>query len=256
MMKIRALVIDDEVSNRGLITKYIKELNSNIEVVGEADNVRTGVDRIKELKPDLIFLDIKMPDGSGFALLDQFDEINFEIVFISGFDSYALKAFEFNALDYVLKPIDSVKFARTLLKVQSTIEKKLGPAHELRALYQSYDVTQLIITKIPVHIHNQVVLLAAEELIYLQAQDGCTLFKTIFNEKYLSSKQLSDFEFILENLPQLIRVSKGTYVNLNHVSSYSKGATCFLTMKDQTVIEISRRKKSDILTLLNGKKMI
>lgn len=251
MKKIKALVIDDEASNRDLITKLISKLNPTIEVIGEAANIKNGFDLIQETKPELVFLDIRMPGGSGFDLLAMFEEIAFEVVFISGFDSYALKAFEYNALDYVLKPINPVKFAKTLTKVQLKIESRSLKPEELKNVLKAYDLKELIISKISIHHGNQVVLLNIEEILYIKSEDKCTVFKINTGEKYTSSKELADFEFILESHLYMVRVSKSTYININFVSSYSKGTDCFITMKDGMVIEIPRRKKGEILNLLN-----
>src|ERR1700741_5424183 len=117
MSNIRALIIEDEFLNRDLISKMILKLHSNFEIVGMAEDIHAGYSLINELKPDLIFLDIKMPGGSGFDLLKKFDEPFFEVVFVTGFDEYAIQAFEFNALDYILKPIDTNKLKSTLDKV-------------------------------------------------------------------------------------------------------------------------------------------
>jgi two-component system, LytTR family, response regulator len=248
---IRAIVIDDELYNRGLIVKLITELNSKYNIIGEADGVRSGYELILKMKPDIVFLDIKMPDGNGFELLSLFTEIDFEVVFISGFDEYALKAFEYNALDYVLKPIDSEKFSKTLKKVELRIENKFGKIEDLKTVVKSYDLNELIIAKIAVHSGSNVQLLSIEEIMFIKADDGCTSFKLISNDKYTSSKQLSDFEFIIENHPYMVRITKGVYVNLNYIANYSKGMVCFLTMKDGTSFEISRRKKGEILELLD-----
>lgn len=253
MKKIKAVVVDDEDSNRSLIIKLISELNPSFEIIAEANSVKRAYDVIKESSPDVIFLDIRMPDGSGFTLLDQFAEINFEVVFVSGFDSYALKAFEFSALDYVLKPIDAQKFSKTLEKVQKSIEKRDTRSPEYWSILQSYDPQQLVITKIPIHNGNKVLLLAIDELTFVKADDGYTQFNTISNQKHYSSKQLSDFEFIFESLPNMIKVNKSIFININYLNSYSKGEPCLLYMKDGTEIEISRRKKREILTLLEGK---
>lgn len=254
MNKVNAVIIDDEASNRGLIKSLIMELNWRFNILGEAEGVNSGFELITTAAPDVVFLDIKMPDGTGFAMLDLFEKIDFEVVFITGFDSYALKAFEFNALDYILKPIDPEKFSKTLDKLKARVEKKGLDSEYLKSLLQSYDLNKLTISKIPIHSGNSVNLLAIEDVVFIKAESGYTLFKTSTNHKHISSKQLSDFDFILEKHPYLIKVHKAVYVNLNFVSSYSKGKLCFLTMKDGTSFEISRRKKGEILELLAGKK--
>lgn len=251
MNKIRAVVIDDETSNRDLITKLISKLNTVIEIVGEADSIKKGFNLINETRPQLVLLDIRMPGGTGFDLLAMFEKITFEVVFISGFDSYALKAFEYNALDYVLKPINPIKFAKTLTKVQLKIESSNLKPEELTNVLKAYDLKELVISKISIHHRNTVVLLNIEEIVYIKSENKCSVFKMNTGEKYTSSKELADFEFILENHIYMLRVNKSTYININFVSSYSKGTECFITMKDNAVIEIPRRKKTEILNLLN-----
>jgi two-component system LytT family response regulator len=124
MNKIKAVIIDDEHFNRGLIRMLITKLNASYAVMGEAENIKEGFDLILKEKPNVVFLDIKMQDGSGFDLLGLFNEIEFEIVFVTGFDEYTLKAFEMNAMDYVLKPIDLDKFRETLDRVEARISHK------------------------------------------------------------------------------------------------------------------------------------
>lgn len=250
---IKAVVIDDESSNRSLITKLVLRLNSNFDIVGEAKDAISGYDLIKEVKPQLVFLDIKMASGSGFDLLEMFKEINFEVVFISGFDNYALKAFEFNALDYVLKPINPYKFARTLEKVNSRIVNKFNKPEVLRNVVKSFDVKKSIISRISIHVGNAVIFLDIEDIQVIMSEDGCTFFKTKTGEKYFSSKELSDFSFILEQYSYILRVNRSTYINLKYLNSYTKGTVCHLTLNDGAVIEVSRRKKSEIRAILERK---
>jgi two-component system LytT family response regulator len=254
MTKIKAIVVDDEDSNRSLIVDLIREQNQNFEIDGEANSVKTAYEAITRLQPEVVFLDIKMPDGNGFELLSMFEEINFEVVFISGFDSYALKAFEFNALDYILKPIEPEKFGVNLKKVQARIERRSFAPEDLKAIVESYDSKELIISRIPIHVGKKVVLLDINDILYIQADNGCTQFKNSKFEKYTSSKQLSDFEFVLENYPNLVRINKSVYINLGYILSYSKGITCSITLTDHTEFEISRRKKKEILELLERRR--
>src|SRR5687767_11285494 len=150
MNKISSVVIDDEFLNRKLIMMMIPKLNPAFEITGEAESIRDGFTLINKVKPDVVFLDIKMPDGSGFDLLKQFFTIDFEVVFITGFDQYALQAFEFNALDYVLKPIDMDKFKLTLEKLQARVEQNLKFDY-LQNIIQSYNIKDITIAKIPIH---------------------------------------------------------------------------------------------------------
>jgi len=254
MNKIKSVVIDDEFFNRELITMLIEKLNPNFIISGEAESVAEGYKLINEIKPDVVFMDIKMPDGSGFDLLKQFSSVNFEVVFISGFDNYALEAFEHSALDYVLKPIDLDKFKQTLDRVQQRLERNIPDLKMLKDSVQSSSDIPTVVKKIPIHYNNKVILLSVNEIQYILSKDGCTWFFKEQDEKYSSSKQLSDFEFILNSLPNFIQINKSTYINLNFIVSYSKGMECFITMKNNSMLEISRRKKAEILELLDQKK--
>lgn len=253
MNKISSVVIDDEYLNRKLITLMVTSLHPDFVIAGEAENIREGYELINRIKPDVVFLDIKMPDGSGFDLLKSFSKIDFELVFITGFDEYALLAFEFNALDYVLKPIDTDKFKLTLEKVQNRLLKPRSESTDLEKIISSYDGDKSIITKIPVHHNNEVVLRSVKDILYIQAESGNSLFITQSGEHYLSSKQLSDFDFILKNFPGFVKIRKDITININYIHSYSKGFTCNITMNNGLKIEIPRRKKTKILQLLQNK---
>src|SRR5690606_36721006 len=116
-----------------------------------------------------------------------------------------------------------------------------------------YDVKQLVFTKIAIHVGNSVIFVSIENIVHIQSEAKCTFFKPKLGEEYNSWKELADFAFILECHRYIVRVSKNTYINVNCVKTYSKGNTCFLTMSDDSVIEIPRRKKSDVLEILRGK---
>lgn len=252
MKKIKAVVVDDEVANRRVIISLVAKLNPWIEIVGQAKSISEAHDVISAVKPDLVFLDIKMPDGTGFELLEKYEKINFEVVFVTGFDSYALKAFDFNALDYVLKPINPLKFSKTLSRVHLKIISDGVKGEDLKEIIRSYDYKRSIISRISVHSGNSVVLLNVDDIILIQSEERCLIFKTIKSERFTSSKELSDFAFMLDNYHNMIRVSKSTYVNLNFVTGYSKGEPCILSLSDGSTLEIPRRKKGEILEKLKS----
>ncbi|MBL7936258.1 MAG: response regulator [Bacteroidia bacterium] len=248
---INAIIIDDERFNRELICDFILKLNPAFHIIGETDNIISGYELIKRLKPDLIFLDIKMPKGNGFELLEKFDSYDFEVVFITGFDQYAIKAFEFNAMDYVLKPIDQSKFSQTLHKVKARFDNKFSNVNNLKSVIKSYDRKEFVITKIPIHHKHEVILLSIDEMIYIKAEEGCTVFFTTSNKRYISSRKLNEFEFIVDTYINFVQINKGVYINLNFIKSYSKGAVCIVKMLNDTTFEVSRRKKTEILAILD-----
>jgi two-component system LytT family response regulator len=250
MEKIKCVVVDDELFNRKLIIKLIEDANASFQILGEASNVKSAFDLINFIRPEVVFLDVKMPDGSGFELLEMFKEIYFSVVFISGFDSYALKAFEFNALDYILKPINPEKLMKTLDKVLIQRKNLELQNSSLAEALKLFDKKESIVTKIPIHQGKLVKLINVDEISIVQSDKGCTNFITINFERITSSRQLSDFEFIFATNPNLLKINKGVYININSISSYSKGVPCEIYLKDNSVFEVSRRKKSEVLEVL------
>jgi two-component system LytT family response regulator len=249
MPKIACVVIDDEFLNRKLISMMVTKLNPTFVISGEAENIRDGYNLINTTKPAAVFLDIKMPDGSGFDLLRRFSTFDFEVVFITGFDEYILRAFEFNALDYVLKPIDMDKFKLTLDKLQTKIiNNSVNPA--LGEIIRSYDIKNVTITKIPVHSDNKTILLGIDEIMYIQFEGGLTIFSATSAERFTNSRQLSDFDFILKNFQNFVKVDENTFINLDFIAAYSRGFKSFITMNNGATITISRAKRLEILQLV------
>lgn len=251
MNKIRAIVVDDEFYNRDLISQMIISQHREYEIIGTAEDVESAYELIIEKNPEVVFLDIKMPDGSGFDLLSKFTTVKFEVVFVTGFDNYAVQAFEFNAIDYILKPVDSKKIKNTLDKVEAQLRVKKNTENRLEDVIKTFDSKEFIIAKIPIHIKDQVILLDLKDIISVEADCGYTVFRDSKNDKYISSKQMSTYEFIFEKYPNYIRINKSTYVNLTYLKSYSKGLICKIILDNKIEYEISRRKKTEILQILD-----
>ncbi|MBI3519887.1 MAG: response regulator transcription factor [Bacteroidetes bacterium] len=252
-MKIKTLIIDDERLNRDLISVLVTRVSNNFDIVGLVENIDQAYDLIIMSNPDLLLLDIKMPGGNGFELLQRFEKPTFEVVFVTGFDEYAIRAFEFNALDYILKPIDSNKFRSTLDKVYNRIIDKKQSINNFKEILDVYNVDYSRISKIPIHFKGNVILLDIHDLVSIQSNGGYTLFKTIHNDEYLSSKQFFSFEFIFDSVREFCKINKGTFINLSYLKSYTKSNICQVTMADNSVFEVSRRKKTEILSLLELK---
>ena len=244
MAKIRTVLVDDEYFNRELIKMMIQKIHADFEIVGECENVGQGLRTIAETSPDVVFLDVKMPDGSGFDLLQRLGTVEFEVVFVTGFDEFALKAFDHNALDYVLKPVDQDKLRTTLDRVVKRVTVK--PSY----LRESEQITYRSLARIPVHSNDKVFLLPVEDVMYARASEGCTLFYKSRDERYVSSRQLSDFTPLFERQKQFLRIDRATVINLDHMASYTKGPRCFINMKDGESFAVSRRKKAEVLLAL------
>jgi len=250
--KIRSIIIDDETANRSLLDNLLRKHCPSIEVIGMAASVKEGYTLITEQQPSLVFLDIRMPEQTGFDLLRLFEDIPFHLIFVTAFDEYAIKAFEFNAVDYILKPIDHAKLILSVNRAEKRI--RLNEYHNnIVHFIRSVDEETQLLKSISLHIKDKVVLVDIDQISYVVACRNYCELVTADNQHLLSSKPLSDYEKLLKPYKYFLRISNGYLINTNYIRSYSKGSACSITMADQQEIEVSRRKKHAVLTALKNR---
>jgi two-component system LytT family response regulator len=246
---MRALIIDDEESNRWLVASMLNKHCAQVEVVGDASSVDEAMVKIKELKPELVFLDVKMPGKNGFDLLRLLAGEPIEVIFITGFDEYAVMAFEFNAIDYVLKPVDYIKLIAAVNKAEIRLRSSMP--NNLVHFVQCIEEKTNLIQKIMLHTNDKVNIVDLEEVLFFMADRGYCEVHTTNKCKYVSAKTLADYEVLLKPLPNFIRVNKSYIINIRHMDSYTKGAICQVLMKGSDhEIDVSRRRKNEIVALL------
>ena len=250
MDSITAIIVDDEEHNRRLLKLMLKNHCPLITVIDESDSADNAYKSINNLKPQLVFLDIKMPNKSGFDLLKMFDKITFEVIFVSAFNEYAITAFEYNALGYILKPIDFSKLIAAVDKAVMKINFQSQDDNVFLFIKTLEDKNDLI-SKITVHHKNKVVLLNIADIEFIEVNEDMCLLKLIDNKTYTSSKRLNLFEGMLKVLGNFIRINKSVIINTNYIKSYSKGEMCILEMRNGKQFEVSRRKKVEVLSKLN-----
>jgi len=246
MKKISAVLVDDEVSNRMVLTSLLKRYCPVIEVVGEAASALEGVSVINELQPELVFLDVKMPVHTGFDMLRMFDEIPFRVVFITAHDEFAIQAFEFNAIDYLLKPVDYTKLVKAVDKVASNIQH--NQSTDSVQFVKSLDEKSQRLRSISFHGKDKVTLVNIDKISFIQADRNYCDVITETNDRYVSTKTLAEYEVMLGPYPNFLRINKSVIINIDYIQEYSKGSICFIHMlHGETEMEVSRRKKSEIL---------
>ena len=245
MTKIRSILVDDEEGNRALLTRYLEKFCPGIEKIGEAESADEAYQLILERKPDLVFLDIKMPYKTGFDLLRMFDTIGFDVIFISGFDEFAVQAFDYNAIDYILKPINYQKLISSVKRAQERISLKKQA--DILALAHSIDETRAQVKKLSLHHQGKVYLVDVDNISHIEAIRGYCEITTAEGARFISTKTLKEHEVLLANVPFFLRVNKSMLINIHQIGNYSKGDLCFITLKDKTEIEVPRRKKTEIL---------
>jgi two-component system, LytTR family, response regulator len=248
---ITAIIIDDEAHNRNVLKALLQKHCPEIKVIDETDNAAEAFFKIVEQKPQLLFLDIRMPGKSGFDLLKLFKTIDFEVIFVSAFDEYAIKAFEFNALDYILKPIDYVKLTKAVNKAVAKIEAQDRDDTVLHFVKTLADKDDLI-NKFSVHHNGKVIFVNVNDVEFIEAKtDFCELHLKD-GSKYTSSKDLKLFEDVLSEAGNFIRISRSVIVNTTYLKGYTKGEVCIIELQSGHHFEVSRRKKTEIISRLKS----
>jgi len=251
--KIKSIIIDDELANRIVLDSLLKKHCPSIEVIGSTDSVDSGYKLILETSPELVFLDIKMQKKTGFDLLRMFPEVNFNVIFFTAYDQYAIQAFEFNAIDYILKPIDYMKLIKSVNKAENNIQLQKSNNNIIHFIHSIDEQSQLI-KNISIHQNDKVHVIAVNEICYIEASRSYSEIITENNQRLISAKPLSDYEELFTPFPNFLRINKSIIVNINYIKEYTKGAVCYIKIKNnEQEMEVSRRKKGEITQFLKNK---
>ncbi len=215
---IRAIIVDDEQSNRDVLIKYLSKYCKNVTVESTASGVEEGTELIAKSRPDLVFLDVEMKDGTGFDLLNKIGVIDFRIIFITAFEKYAVRAFKYSASDYLLKPVNIGELIIAVEKVNDEIKLK-SETNNLAILmdiinHQEKEVDTIVITD-----SKGFKILQLKSIVKIQADGPCTHFFLIDNGMVTSSKNLGFFDYLLDS-NNFIQVHKSYYVNFAHIKEY------------------------------------
>ncbi|MFM7724220.1 MAG: LytR/AlgR family response regulator transcription factor [Bacteroidota bacterium] len=244
----KVLIIDDEKRIRDFVKRMIDSFGLNVEVFTDGENVETGMNAIKTLKPDIVFLDIQMPDGTGFDLLNQVGEKSFELIFITAFQEYAIMAIKFSALDYILKPIDAEELKTALQNAIDTIEFKKEET-QYEALIHNLNNHQK--RKLVLKTQESVHVVDLSEIIRCEADKNYTFFYLNNGKKILVSRTLKDFELLLAN-HGFFRAQQSHLINLEYIERYDKSEGGSVVMKDGAAVPLSTAKKDQFFQLLEN----
>ncbi len=244
---IRTLVVDDEARARETIIDMLNLFSKGVDVVGEASSVKTAYEMISHHEPDLVILDIKMPDGTGFDLLKRFETIDFYVIFITAFEEYAIKAFKFSALDYLLKPVDPDELTSSIEKLKVTMEKD-SISTRINAMFQflnkGSDKDKKLVLKTSSNVH----VVELNEVIRCRSDKNYTHFYTVDDEEIIVSKTLKEYEELLNEF-SFFRVHQSHLINLNFVKRFEKADGGQLIMKDNSKVPVSFRKKEELMKI-------
>lgn len=241
MNKIRTLLVDDEESARNVLSNLLQRFCPDVEIIATCGDLETAVEAIKTHQPALVFLDIEMPNYAGYEIVHFFDTINFDIVFVTAYDQYALRAFEISAVDYLLKPVDIERLQQTVARVKEGIDLKnaLERYALLEHALETNEVKSIIVSEKG---YQEVVQL--DEIIAIEAQESYSFIYTLNGKKFVASKNLKHFERILSENKTFIRVHKSWLVNLTFIVNYSKSELS-INLKNNIVAKLSKYKKGE-----------
>ncbi|MFB6343542.1 LytR/AlgR family response regulator transcription factor [Saccharicrinis sp. FJH62] len=240
---MRIVIIDDEPKARETIRNILALSTANLMVVGEAGDVESARQLIESKKPDLVLLDINLPDGSGFDILKHFDAIDFKIVFITAHEEYAVKAFKYSALDYILKPVTASDLLDAVKKAEDTINKE-DHSLKLNALLHNLDKLKKIVLKTAESIH----IVNVPQIIRCEADVNYTIFHLSGRQKLIVSKPLKEYDELL-SYAGFFRPHQSHLVNMEHILRYDKNDGGYLVMDDHSEVPVATRKRDDLFRL-------
>lgn len=242
---LQTIIIDDERGNIDLLKKIIQRHCPMLHLVGEETDPEKGVEMIKELKPDLVFLDINMPTLNGFEVLQSLEPIRFEVIFVTAFDEYAVEAFKVNALGYVTKPIEEENLLRVIRLAQERISQKKIYNNVFSLL--SNKISHPEPSKIALSTSHGMLFVNETEVIYCESKGGYTNFFLTDRKPILVSKRLGEFE---KTLPEatFVRVHDRYIINLNYVTEYVRGRGGEVTLQTNIKLPVSANRKEELLS--------
>ena len=239
---IQAIIVDDEPGNVDVLKKMITDFCEGIQISATAASVEEAIIMIREKKPDLVFLDIEMPGKNAFDLIDSMTPVGFEIIFVTAFEHYALKAFRYSAIDYLLKPVN----IRELREAIEKAGKRLKERNFQDRLDNFFNIERKKETKIAVQLKDGYSFINYNDIVCCSSEGAYTIIYLVNGAKLLSSNNLKHFA---ELLPEDIfcRIHNSHLVNLQHAVHYSKGRGGTLLMVNKMTLEVSQRKKDELL---------
>lgn len=247
---IKAILIDDVEKARIALRSDIKNYCPEIDIVAEADGVASGIKSIKDNSPDVVFLDIKMGDGSGFDLIEKLKAegpISFQVIFTTAYDEFAIKAFKYSAIDYLLKPVDPDDLIQAVKKIRKD-EKDDFLKDKLSVLLESMKGMNSSHKRIALNSIDKVQVVNVHDIIQCESQRNYTLIYLLGNKQVLVTKTLKEFEDMLE-ADGFLRVHHSHLINLSHLKEFLK-ADGHAVMSDQSQVPVSVRKRDQLLKIL------
>lgn len=249
---IKAIIIDDEERGRSSLLTLAETYCPEVTILGSYANVPEGVLAINRVKPNLVFLDIEMPEYTGFDLLDFFREVDFEIIFVTAYSEYAIRAFEVSAVDYLLKPVQIELLQAAVEKVKTRLMAS-SMRQRLDLLKETYQTDQ--IRKIALPMSDGLLFIDTSDLVLIEADGAYSHIYLKNGSKILVSKKLKFFEDILQHKQGFYRPHRSYLIHLNFIKKYIKGDSLII-MDNQVQVNVARERKQEFEQLLRRLKLL
>lgn len=239
---MKVAIIDDEQYCIGALESMLAELMDNIEIVGKAQSVNTGIELVQNQDIDLLFLDIKLRGGTGFDILEQVKKDNISIVFTTAYSQYAIQAFEYAAIHYLLKPIDEEDLAKALERYHKLSSKQLDIAKDN---LDSGKADMLVVNST-----DEATFIKVSDILYFEAQSNYCVIHQTNGQNITSSKTLKNYEELLQH-KGFYRIHSKYMVNLQHVLHYTKGRNAEVVLFNNLHLDIAKRRKKEFVDMFN-----
>ncbi|MEO1513993.1 MAG: LytTR family DNA-binding domain-containing protein [Bacteroidota bacterium] len=239
---IRALIVEDEAESRETLYNMLERYCEGVEVVGQSESVSSAVEAIRHHQPDIVFLDIEMPQETGFKLFDYFPQPDFDIIFTTAYDQYAVRAFKFSAVDYLLKPIDLQELRKAVGKASTKRKWRQGFLHyQLLRKNLNNDFKKIVLPTA-----EGVLFIELSDIIRCEAQGNYTAFYLVDGQKIIVSKTLKIYAELLSGL-NFFRINRSDLINLSKVRKYGRQKAPTVTLIDGTTLIMSENRRKDFL---------
>ena len=251
---LKAIIVDDEEKNREGLARMIDQFCHDVAVVGKAESASAAKKAIQEHQPDLVFLDIEMPGGNGFSLLEEMPNPNFQVIFTTAHADYAIKAIKFAALDYLLKPININELKTAVEKAIINMNAAQGGSllkKKIEVLKDNRKNEGFDFEKIALPTSDGIDFYEIREILRCEADRAYCKFHMLNGQKVVVSKPLKEFEDLLEEC-NFFRVHKSNMINLNQIKKYVKGKGGYLILSDDSHVDVSVRRKEALMDVLSN----
>lgn len=239
---LKAILVDDEPNSVQLLARQLEQHCPQVQVLGQVTDSTEAIELIRQIKPDVVFLDIEMPEMNGFQLLEQLEDITFAVIFVTAYDEFAVKAFRFSAVDYLLKPVDIPDLLAAVSKVERQQPLDYRQLELLKSQYQSGQFAQ----KLAVPYQGSLIFVELKEIVYCESDSNYTSIILTSGKRYLVSKTLREVQEFLEGR-NFLRVHRQYVVNLDHIRMYKRGEGNSLVMSNEVSIPVGRQQKDRLL---------